>query len=321
MLALVRIQMCSLLILACRAVLLPGNYTTRAGRQTDFQLTALKGERVFSNFFFPSVPSKSEPARKLWREALVFICASQAECDGQALSLGFTGSLQWVGGHWRLNVGSMWDSEELGSWQGVFFGGLLQEVGVTSNHPLVKQAGSKSRSQVPDACEVTHCREHHTLVPLHWRAEAHPKNAWLNQDVLRCPVAYCELPLLEDIRDTFWTAACHTSTLHCPRMWRNSIPQEGRVYISVLCHWYFLNLQCSIQLLWDTQEHLTFSFSKVVFCIWFNGTVLSDRDRQKLGRNGAHELCLSLALCHYLLSKELFLGAAYCPKHNHVLTA
>lgn len=103
MLALVRIQMCSLLILACRAVLLPGNYTTRAGRQTDFQLTALKGERVFSNFFFPSVSSKSEPARKLWREALVFICASQAEYDGQPLSPGlgypakFTGSQHWWG--------------------------------------------------------------------------------------------------------------------------------------------------------------------------------------------------------------------------------
>lgn len=107
MLALVRIQMCSLLILACRAVLLPGNYTARAGRQTDFQLTALKGERVFSNFFFPSISSKSEPARKLWREALVFICASQAEYDGQALSpgLGYPENLLGLsssGHHWRL---------------------------------------------------------------------------------------------------------------------------------------------------------------------------------------------------------------------------
>lgn len=206
MLALVRIQMCSLLILACRAVLLPGNYTARAGRQTDFQLTALKGERVFSNFFFPSISSKSEPARKLWREALVFICASQAEYDGQALSPGlgypakFTGSQQQWGsleveceqpvGQWRpgLLTGYIW--------------GTLPEVGVTSTGQTCK-----SRSRVPDAHVVTRYREHHTLVPRHWRTEAHTKNAWLNQDVLRCTVAYWELPLLKDIRDTFWTGS------------------------------------------------------------------------------------------------------------------
>lgn len=88
MLALVRIQMCSLLILDCKAVLLPGNYTARAGRQTYFQHTSLKGERLFLNFFFPSLSSKSKPARKIWREALVLVCASQAECDGWALSPG-----------------------------------------------------------------------------------------------------------------------------------------------------------------------------------------------------------------------------------------
>lgn len=71
MLALVRMQTCSLLILDCRAVLLPGNYTTRAGGQSCLQQTPLKEERVFSNFFFPSLSSKLEPARKLWREAVV----------------------------------------------------------------------------------------------------------------------------------------------------------------------------------------------------------------------------------------------------------
>lgn len=97
MLALVRIQMCSLLILDCKAVLLPGNYTARAGRQTYFQHTSLKGERVFSNFFFLSLSSKSEPARKLWREALVLVCASQAEYDGWALSLGLGHAANFAG--------------------------------------------------------------------------------------------------------------------------------------------------------------------------------------------------------------------------------
>lgn len=72
------------------------------------------------------------------------------------------------------------------------------------------------------------------------------------------------------------------------------------------------------------QGQVTCSYSKAVFCICLSGTVLPDRGRQKLWRNGAYEPCLSLALCHHPLYKETykpFLGAAYCPKHNPVFSA
>lgn len=113
MLALVRIQTCSLLILDCRAVLLPGNYTARAGRQSCLQHTPLREERVFSNFFSPSLSSKSEPARKLWREALVL----QVDCLGSCCRTWMPSKLHWVSavgvhhcrprmalGHWTLSA-------------------------------------------------------------------------------------------------------------------------------------------------------------------------------------------------------------------------
>lgn len=197
MLALVRIQLCSLLILDCKAGLLPGNYTARAGRQTYFQHTSLKRERVFSDFFFPSLSSKSEPARKLWREALVLICASHMvaglflqDLDTQQTSLGLSsrwGSLlvegeptaQHLG--WRRNVvlpGCVFEGLLLQKW-----GSLL--ITFWSNR-IILTVGANVR-----------CSRCHTLrgtshtVPHCWRTESRARCAWLNQD--HCSVVLCLL--------------------------------------------------------------------------------------------------------------------------------
>lgn len=178
MLALVRIQMCSLLILDCKAVLLPGNYTARAGRQTYFQHTSLKGERVFSNVFFPSLSSKSEPAKKLWREALVLVlCLPSWIWWLGSFSRTWTPSkLHWVSavsvGHCRLKVNeppSTWgrEGEEIESCQCVYFkDSSCQKLESLLIICWTNRLILKVEARVSGAPVVRHCREQHTLVPI-----------------------------------------------------------------------------------------------------------------------------------------------------------
>lgn len=332
MLALVRIQMCSLLILDCKAVLLPGNYTARAGRQTYFQHTSLKGERVF----LLSLPLLQVRAcqEALERSSGACLCFPSWVWWLGSFSRTWTCSkLCWVSavgvGHCRLKTNqppSTWggEGEEMGSWQRVFlrdsscqkWGSLLI---IHWTNRLILKVGAR----VSDV--VIHCREHHTPVPYHWRTEARAKCGWVNQDL-------CSVVPWVTVKYHGWGQQGHIQS------WGHVTPPLCIVQGCEVTHTDTSRGKdadfCPLPPIFPeptvfnpgplNQGQITCSYSKAVFCVCLSGTVLSDRGRQKLWRNGTYEPCQSLALCHHPLHKETckpFWGSVYRPKHNHVFSA